>query len=119
MMQKGGENFAAALPFAAGVFTSAYLLFQVQPMIARYILPWFGGSPGVWTTCMMFFQLFLLAGYLYAHLLARWLAPSRQIPVHLCVLAASLAIRSRRIIARAASSPPATTKLKRPNRQSG
>ena len=44
---------AAALPFAAGIFTSAYLLFQVQPMIARYILPWFGGSPGVWTGPLM------------------------------------------------------------------
>ena len=47
-------------------------------------------SPGVWTVCMMFFQLFLLAGYLYAHLLANWLAPQRQAQVHLCLLAISV-----------------------------
>ncbi len=59
-------------------------------MIARFILPWFGGSPGVWTVCMMFFQLFLLAGYLYAHLIARWLVPRRQVQLHLCLLVVSL-----------------------------
>jgi hypothetical protein len=50
---------------------SAFLLFQVQPMISKFILPWFGGSPGVWTTCMLFFQIVLFAGYAYAHLLTR------------------------------------------------
>ena len=51
------------------IFLSAFLLFQVQPMIARYVLPWFGGGPAVWTNCMLFFQVMLLAGYAYAHLL--------------------------------------------------
>lgn len=50
---------------------SAFLLFQVQPMISKFILPWFGGSPGVWTTCMLFFQIVLFAGYAYAHLLTK------------------------------------------------
>jgi spermidine synthase len=50
---------------------SAFLLFQVQPIISKFILPWFGGSPGVWTTCMLFFQLVLFGGYAYAHLLTK------------------------------------------------
>ncbi len=50
---------------------SAFLLFQVQPLISKFILPWFGGSPGVWTTCMVFFQVVLFAGYAYAHLLGK------------------------------------------------
>ena len=52
---------------ALTIFTSAFLLFQVQPLIARYILPWFGGGPAIWTTCMLFFQVVLLAGYGYVH----------------------------------------------------
>lgn len=50
---------------------SAFLLFQVQPVIGNFILPWFGGSPGVWTTCMLFFQIVLFAGYAYAHVLTK------------------------------------------------
>lgn len=61
-------------------------------MIARHILPWYGGSPAVWTTCMLFFQVSLLAGYLYAHLLAKWLAPRRQVIVHLILLGLSLLV---------------------------
>jgi hypothetical protein len=57
--------------YAAAVFASAFLLFLVQPFLAKYILPWFGGSPGVWTTCLLFFQVLLTAGYAYAHVLAR------------------------------------------------
>src|SRR6476659_4955951 len=53
--------------YALTIFLGAFLLFQVQPLIAKYILPWFGGGPGVWTACMLFFQLALLAGYAYAH----------------------------------------------------
>ena len=72
---------------------SAFLLFQVQPLVSKAILPWFGGCPAVWTTCMLFFQVVLFAGYLYAHLLQRWLAPRRQVAVHLAlvVVAAGLA----------------------------
>jgi hypothetical protein len=76
--------------FPATIFLSAFLLFQVQPLLGRYILPWFGGGPAVWTTCLMFFQALLLGGYAYAHWLgsrrgARWPAW-----VHMALLAASL-----------------------------
>ena len=54
------------LVYALTIFISAFLLFQVQPMIAKIILPWFGGSAAVWTTAMMFFQVSLLVGYLYS-----------------------------------------------------
>jgi SAM-dependent methyltransferase len=57
--------------YAATIFLSSFLLFLVQPLIARLILPWFGGSAAVWTTCMMFFQVLLLGGYAYAHGVAR------------------------------------------------
>ena len=53
--------------YAVTIFLSAFLLFQVQPIIAKMILPWFGGSSAVWSTCMLFFQVVLLLGYLYAH----------------------------------------------------
>ncbi|MFT5301252.1 MAG: hypothetical protein ACI87E_004819 [Mariniblastus sp.] len=68
------------------IFLSAFLLFQVQPMIARFILPWFGGTAAVWTTCMMFFQIVLLLGYLYSHLLRRMCSPKQAWLIHLCLL---------------------------------
>ena len=78
--------------FVVTIFLSAFLLFQVQPIIARYILPWFGGTPAVWTTCMLFFQLSLLAGYAYAHgLVVCWRnQPRWQAGVHLALIAVSL-----------------------------
>jgi hypothetical protein len=76
--------------FALTIFAGAFLLFQVQPLIGKYILPWFGGSPGVWTTCMLFFQVLLLGGYAYAHTLSRRLKPRTQAIVHLALLAAAL-----------------------------
>ena len=60
---------------AATIALSAFLLFLVQPIIARQILPWFGGSAAVWTTCMVFFQVALLAGYFYSDLVIRKLSP--------------------------------------------
>ncbi len=81
-----------AMPiYALTIFLGAFLLFLVQPLIGKYILPWFGGAPAVWTTCMLFFQLVLLAGYAYAHFSARWLKPRAQAIVHLVLLAAALA----------------------------
>jgi hypothetical protein len=77
--------------FALTIFAGAFLLFQVQPLIGKYILPWFGGSPGVWTTCMLFFQMLLLGGYAYAHTVSRRLKPRAQASVHLILLAAALA----------------------------
>jgi SAM-dependent methyltransferase len=78
------------LPYAATVFLSSFLLFLVQPIIAKQILPWFGGSAGVWTTCLVFFQSVLLAGYAYADLTSR-LGARRQALLHVALLAASLA----------------------------
>ena len=77
--------------FAATVFAGAFLLFLVQPVIAKQILPWFGGSAAVWTTCMVFFQALLLAGYAYADLVARKLSPRAQAFLHGGLLALSLA----------------------------
>src|SRR6202789_3805516 len=77
-----------ALLFAATILLSAFLLFQVQPLIAKLILPWFGGSAAVWTSCMLFFQMALLGGYAYAH----WLngqPASRQTVIHMGLLVVS------------------------------
>lgn len=77
---------------AATIFLSSFLLFLVQPLIARLILPWFGGSAAVWTTCMLFFQALLLAGYAYAHGVESRL-PRRLVPiVHTVLLAAAVAL---------------------------
>ena len=72
------------------IFLGAFLLFQVQPLIARHILPWYGGGPGVWTACMLFFQVALLAGYAYAHLVSARLSVRRQVIVHAALMAISL-----------------------------
>jgi spermidine synthase len=79
------------LLFAATILLSSFLLFLVQPIIAKQILPWFGGTSAVWTTCLVFFQVALLAGYAYAHLVSTRLAPRRQTWLHLALLALSLA----------------------------
>lgn len=75
--------------FTAAIFTSAFLLFLVQPMFSRMVLPLLGGTPAVWNTCMLFFQAALLGGYLYAHVGARTLGVRRQAAVHLVLLAAA------------------------------
>jgi SAM-dependent methyltransferase len=74
------------------VLLSAFLLFLIQPTIGRLILPWFGGAPAVWTTCMLFFQSLLFAGYLYAHLLSTRLPLRSQLIIHalLLLIAATL-----------------------------
>jgi SAM-dependent methyltransferase len=78
--------------YAVSIFLAAFLLFQVQPLIAKIILPWFGGSSAVWSNCMLFFQVVLLAGYLYAHWLHEKLAPRWQAIVHSVLLGASLLV---------------------------
>jgi len=78
--------------YGAAIFLSSFLLFLVQPLIARLILPWFGGSAAVWTTCMLFFQVLLLAGYAYAHLLTRnAFLENRKTYIHVLLLAAAVA----------------------------
>src|SRR5580658_3250176 len=77
--------------YAATIFLSAFLLFQVQPLIAKIILPWFGGTAAVWTAAMLFFQVSLLAGYAYAHFLIGRLNAKKQMQVHGGLLLISLA----------------------------
>ena len=76
--------------YAITIFLSAFLLFQVQPLIGKFILPWFGGTPAVWATCMLFFQVLLLLGYSYAHLVSTALPPRAVAVVHVLLLLASL-----------------------------
>jgi hypothetical protein len=78
------------LLYALTILASAFLLFQVEPIIAKIILPWFGGSAAVWTVSLLFFQVVLLAGYLYAHASVRYLKPRNQVLLHLGLLALSL-----------------------------
>jgi len=80
------------MPYAATIFLSSFLLFLVQPLLARLILPWFGGTAAVWTTCMLFFQTMLLAGYAYAHAANAKLAPRAQALVHSVLLVAAIAL---------------------------
>ncbi len=79
------------LPFALTIFLSAFLLFQVQLILGKYILPWFGGTPGVWTTCLLVFQVLLVVGYACAHALSRWLATRGQRLLHAALVVTSLA----------------------------
>jgi hypothetical protein len=80
------------LLYALTIVVSAFLLFQVQPVIAKIILPWFGGSAAVWTVCLLFFQLVLLLGYLYAHAVVRYLKPRMQMILHTTLLVASVIV---------------------------
>ncbi len=87
------------LLYALTIFVSAFLLFLVQPVMAKQILPWFGGSAAVWTTCLVFFQTTLLLGYAYADLIVRRLSSRSQVIVHVALLRGQLrgpAHRSRR-----------------------
>ena len=77
---------------AVTIFLSAFLLFAIQPLIAKMILPWFGGSASVWIACLLFFQTALLAGYAYAHLLTQRIPVRLHWMIHAFFLAASLLI---------------------------
>jgi hypothetical protein len=76
--------------YGTAILLSAFLLFLVQPVLGKYILPWFGGSPSVWTTCMLFFQVLLLGGYSYAHLIASRLSLRKQALLHVYMLVATV-----------------------------
>ena len=78
--------------YACTIFASAFLLFLIQPIIAKQILPWFGGSAAVWTTCLVFFQCALLAGYLYSDLTTRKLGAKRQAMLHLILTLIAIAL---------------------------
>ena len=83
----GAADRVTPLLFAVAIFTSASLVFVVQPMVTKLVLPMLGGSPSVWNTAMVFFQTALLAGYGYAHLLQRLPSMRAQMAVHLGILA--------------------------------
>jgi hypothetical protein len=78
--------------FTATLLLSSALVFFVQPMFAKMVLPRLGGTPAVWNTCVVFFQLMLLAGYAYSHVTIRWLGVRRQAVLHLLILAAPLTL---------------------------
>ncbi len=81
---------ANVLPYAVTIFLSAFLLFEVQPMMAKFLLPFFGGAAGVWATCLFFFQFVLLAGYAYAHGLTSFFSVETQKRIHSALLAGSV-----------------------------
>src|SRR5215831_13129426 len=87
---KALSSGAALTIFTVTMFISALLLFQMQPMVGKTLLPKFGGSPGVWLSCMMFFQASLLAGYLYSHLITKYLGVRTQVYLHLFTIALPL-----------------------------
>src|SRR5437879_10737020 len=80
------------LAFAAAIFLSAFLLFQVQLLLGKEVLRFFGGAAAVWTVCVLIFQLLFLAAYGYSHGLATWLSPRRQVIVHSALLGSSVVL---------------------------
>jgi hypothetical protein len=78
--------------YTSTIFLSAFLLFAAQPVMAKYILPWFGGGAGIWTACMLFFQGVLLLGYVYAHVLSKRFSVGRQTLLHIAGLVLSVLI---------------------------
>jgi len=86
------ENSSILPIFAATIFTSATILFLVQPMVGKILLPYLGGTPAVWNTCMLFFQALLLAGYSYSHWSTSRLSPQTQVKVHMAVLGLALLV---------------------------
>jgi hypothetical protein len=84
------QSAPQAFLFSATVFLSAFLLFLIEPLFAKLILPWFGGSAAVWSTCLVFFQCALLLGYFYADVTSRRLTPARQSYLHIGLLLVSL-----------------------------
>ena len=90
--KKGTNAMVISAAYGLTVFFSAFLLFQVQPMIGKYILPWYGSTPGVWTTCLLFFQIMLLGGYVYAHLIINRLSPRVQVITHISLLLVAMAL---------------------------
>ncbi|MDR0965187.1 MAG: fused MFS/spermidine synthase [Myxococcales bacterium] len=89
-----GMNYICAI----AIFLSAFLLFQVQPLIARLFLPWFGGASSVWTTCMLFFQCLLLLGYGYSHWMTQKVSPKRQVKIHAVLLGLTLLVLATQFI---------------------
>ena len=81
-----------AMAYAVAILFGAFLVFQVQLVVGKFILPWFGGTPAVWTTCMLFFQVGLFAGYAYAHFSIARLRPATQGLLHLSLIFLAIAL---------------------------
>jgi hypothetical protein len=97
--------------FAASVFLSAFLLFQVQPMIGKFLLPWFGGTPAVWSTVMLFFQVLLTGGYAYAYWLIDRVKGARQSRIHIGIsILALIVLTALAFTWSSPVTPPATLK---------
>src|SRR5882762_9387102 len=79
---KAAVSRLSIVPYAVTIFFSATLLFLVEPIVAKQLLPWFGGAAAVWTACLMFFQVVLLLGYLYAHWSIQSLNRVNQLWIH-------------------------------------
>jgi hypothetical protein len=90
--ESAARSHRAAALYGVAIFVAAFLLFQVEPIMGRLILPWFGGSAAIWMVAIMFFQVVLVLGYLYAHLLVRHVSPAKQMFAHVPVLLLSLAV---------------------------
>src|SRR5688500_16489587 len=78
--------------FSISIFLSAFLLFQIQPMIGKFILPWFGGTPAVWSTAMLFFQVLLTGGYAYAYCLLGRVRSERQTILHISLITSAIVL---------------------------
>jgi hypothetical protein len=89
---RAGAGWGWPALFASTIFLSAFLLFEVQPIAGKIVLPWFGGGSAIWITTLMFFQLALLGGYAYAHLVALRLGPRMQGLTHITLLLVALAV---------------------------
>src|ERR1035441_8404089 len=92
MLARDSKTTSSLLRYRLIIFLGAFLLFAVQLVLAKYFLPWFGGAPAVWTTCMLFFQILLLVGYAYAHGLVNWFSPRVQSTVHVSLLLTSVVL---------------------------
>src|SRR6266404_6572095 len=99
----------APLLFSTALFISALLLFSVQPLVAKMLLPYLGGSPAVWNTCMVFFQVMLLVGYIYAHILPRKIGIRRHAILHLVLLLAATLLLPIGVSAKAIASLPSAS----------
>ncbi len=102
-MENAFQKRWLAATYAATIFASAFLLFQIQPMISKAILPWFGGTSAVWTTCLLFFQSLLFGGYAYAHFSNRCLRIKYQAAAHLALIVG--AVLFLRVLPRAGAAP--------------
>ncbi len=89
-MNTRGSRALRLAPYVIAIFSSAFLIFLVQPMVGKRILPWFGGVPAVWSACLAFYQMTLFLGYVYAHLVIRFVNPRFQLWVHGVLLGAAL-----------------------------